>query len=646
MTNQSIPKRSEVPEEMTWNLKDMFESDQAWMAEYEAMKEFPAKIAAFQGTLARSAQDLLAWFRLQDEIELRLGVLMGYASCKGDEDTGNSFYQDVRGKAMNVYVSIASAAAFATPEIMAIADETLDRFYAQQPELETYRRSLYQIRRRKDHILSPAEERLLASAGEMANASENIAGVFRNADQIFPDVTDSQGNVHPLTDATFVPLLTSPDRELRRRVFETYYKQLGQYKNTIAATLDGQFKQLCFFSNARHYDSTIQASLDATEVPVPVYMNLIEAVHNNLDKMYRYVALRKKLLGVDELHMYDVYTPIVADADQAITYEQAKETVLEALQVLGDDYVDLLKEGFSNRWIDVYENVGKRSGAYSSGNSQPHPYVLLNHKDNLDCQFTLAHEMGHALHSYHSCKYQPVSTSDYVIFVAEVASTCNEVLLMRHLLKKTTDKKQRAYLINHFMDQFKGTVYRQTMFAEFELAMGKMAESGQALTADALCQKYHALNKLYFGPDMVSDDQIALESAHPPLLLQLLCVPVCHRLLRRRGHCQPHSQGRRSRRGGLQEVPVRRLQHRPHQPAEDRRRGHELPRAGEQRPGSVRRAGGRDGAAGVTPQNSRHTGSRPGMPGMTSIPISPSRPISCTAGRRRPPAGSGRIPPD
>ena len=516
MTNQSIPKRSEVPEEMTWNLKDMFESDQAWMAEYEAMKEFPAKIAAFQGTLARSAQDLLAWFRLQDEIELRLSVLMGYASCKGDEDTGNSFYQDVRGKAMNVYVSIASAAAFATPEIMAIADETLDQFYAQQPELETYRRSLYQIRRRKDHILSPAEERLLASAGEMANASENIAGVFRNADQIFPDVTDSQGNVHPLTDVTFVPLLTSPDRELRRRAFETYYKQLGQYKNTIAATLDGQFKQLCFFSNARHYDSTIQASLDATEVPVPVYMNLIEAVHNNLDKMYRYVALRKKLLGVDELHMYDVYTPIVADADQAITYEQAKETVLEALQVLGDDYVDLLKEGFSNRWIDVYENVGKRSGAYSSGNSRPHPYVLLNHKDNLDCQFTLAHEMGHALHSYHSCKYQPVSTSDYVIFVAEVASTCNEVLLMRHLLKKTTDKKQRAYLINHFMDQFKGTVYRQTMFAEFELAMGKMAESGQALTADALCQKYHALNKLYFGPDMVSDDQIALEWARIP----------------------------------------------------------------------------------------------------------------------------------
>ena len=515
MTNQSIPKRSEVPEEMTWNLKDMFESDQAWMAEYEAMKEFPAKIAAFQGTLARSAQDLLAWFRLQDEIELRLGVLMGYASCKGDEDTGNSFYQDVRGKAMNVYVSIASAAAFATPEIMAIADETLDRFYAQQPELETYRRSLYQIRRRKDHILSPAEERLLASAGEMANASENIAGVFRNADQIFPDVTDSQGNVHPLTDATFVPLLTSPDRELRRRAFETYYKQLGQYKNTIAATLDGQFKQLCFFSNARHYDSTIQASLDATEVPVPVYMNLIEAVHNNLDKMYRYVALRKKLLGVDELHFYDVYTPLLKDVDKHIPYEQAKQTVYDALAPLGDDYRTILKNGFDHRWIDVYQNEGKRSGAYSAG-TVVHPYVLLNYTGTLDSQFTLAHEMGHALHSYLSNKHQNPIDADYVIFVAEVASTCNEALLMEYLLGKTTDKKERAYLINHFLDQFKGTLYRQTMFAEFELNIGKMAAEGQTLTADVLCAEYKRLNELYYGPDMVVDDNIAMEWARIP----------------------------------------------------------------------------------------------------------------------------------
>ncbi|MBQ6117174.1 MAG: oligoendopeptidase F [Oscillospiraceae bacterium] len=517
MTDRPIPPRSEVPQELTWNLLDLFPGgDEAWLAEYEALKTMPEQAAAFRGVLGRSAEDLLRWFRTQDEASIRLERLYTYAACKGDEDTANSTYQDMRAKAIATLVAIQSAAAFAGPEIMAIDEDRLNLFYVAQPELETYRRSIYQIRRRKEHILSPAEEKLLAAAGEMANAPDHICSTFRDADLTFPDVPDGQGNPRQLTDGTFVPLLMSDDRVLRKNTFEAYYKRMGEFKNTVAATLDGQFKQLKFFADARGYNSTIEASLDATEVPVPVYLNLIEAVHNNLDKMYRYVALRKKMLGVDELHMYDVYTPIVADADAAITFQQAKETVLEALAVLGEDYIALLKEGFDNRWIDVYENVGKRGGAYSTGSGRPHPYVLLNHKDNLDSQFTLAHEMGHALHSYHSTKYQPTNTADYVIFVAEVASTCNEVLLMRHLLNKTTDKKQRAYLINHFLDQFKGTVYRQTMFAEFELAMGRMAESGQALTADALSEKYHALNKLYFGPDMVSDDGIALEWARIP----------------------------------------------------------------------------------------------------------------------------------
>ena len=422
----------------------------------------------------------------------------------------------MRSKAMSVYVAIGSANAFAAPEIMSISDETLDKFYAECPDLETYRRSIYQMRRRKEHILSPECETLLASAGEMADSPDSIGSVFRNADLKFPDVVDADGVAHPLTGGSFVPLLESSDVNLRKKTFETYYDRLGEFKNTIAATLDAQCKQLRFFAGARTYSSTLEAALDATEVPVSVYMNLIEAVHANMDKMYRYVALRKKLLGVSELHMYDVYTPIVSDAATEISFEQAKETVLEALAVLGDDYVAMLKEGFENRWIDVYENVGKRGGAYSSGAARPHPYVLLNHKDNLDCQFTLAHEMGHALHSYLSCRNQPISTSDYVIFVAEVASTCNEVLLMRHLLGKTQDKKERAYLINHFLDQFKGTVYRQTMFAEFELEMGRMSEAGESLTADALCAKYLELNKLYFGPDMVSDDGIALEWARIP----------------------------------------------------------------------------------------------------------------------------------
>ena len=509
-------KRSEVPEAYTWNLKDMFESDEAWMAEYEALKDMPAKIAGYQGRLGESAETLLEYLRAQDELELRLSPFYGYASCKNDQDQANAVYQDMRGKAMSCIIAISSAGAFATPEIMAIDEDRLNLFYVAQPELETYRRSLYQIRRRAAHILSAQEERLLASAGEISRAPENIGSVFRNADLKYPSVKDGKGEEHALTGGSYGPLMESDDRVLRRNAFETLYGRIDEYKNTIAATLDAQFKQLRFFSQARKYGSTIEASLDRTEVPVAVYTNLIEAVHANLDKMYRYVALRKKLLGVDELHMYDVYTPIVADAARSIDFEEAKATVLEALSVLGEDYVALLKEGFEQRWIDVYENEGKRGGAYSSGNSRPHPYVLLNHKDTLDSMFTLAHEMGHALHSYHSCQHQPVCTSDYVIFVAEVASTCNEVLLMRHLLSKTTDKKERAYLINHVLDSFKGTVYRQTMFAEFELMMGRMSENGETLTAEALSEKYRALNALYFGPDMISDPQIALEWARIP----------------------------------------------------------------------------------------------------------------------------------
>ena len=516
MDPTTILPRDQVPEVFTWNLGDIFESDEAWLKEYEALKALPERVLAFRGRLGESAESLLAFFRLQDEMEVRLENLYCYASCKNDQDTANGVYQDLRGKAMSTVVAVSSAAAFAAPEIMAIDDDRLNLFYIAQPELETYRRPLYEIRRRKAHILSPAEEKLLAAAGEMAQGPDNISGILRDADLQFPDAVDKDGVSHALTDGSFIPLMENSDRVLRRSAFEQYYKVLGGVRNTLAATLDAQFKQLRFFSEARGYQSTLEAALDGNEVPVAVYTNLIEAVHGNLDKMYRYVALRRKLLGVDELHMYDVYTPIIADAAKTIPYEEAKQTVLDALAVLGEDYTALLREGFEKRWIDVYENEGKRGGAYSSGSARPHPYVLLNQKDNLESMFTIAHEMGHALHSWHSTKNQPVCTSNYVIFVAEVASTCNEVLLMRHLLGKTGDKKERAYLINHFLDQFKGTIYRQTMFAEFELQMGRMAENGETLTADALNEKYLALNKLYFGPDMVSDDEIAWEWTRIP----------------------------------------------------------------------------------------------------------------------------------
>ena len=511
-----IPERNEIPEEYTWDLRDLFPDDEAWKRELESLGAMGDTITAFAGTLGERPGRLLDWLKLSDELGVRLEKLMGYASCKGDQDIADGFYQDMRSKAMACAVNLSGLSAFSTPEILAIPDEVLERFYAECPLLEVYRRSLTSIRRMRAHILSPAEEKLLAAAGEMADAPDSVASALRNADLRFADAIDSEGKRHPLSAGTYGPLMESSDRALRKSTFENCYAKFREMQNTIAATLDAQFKALRFFSEARHYPSTLAAALDRSEVPESVYLNLIEAVHGNLDAMYRYVALRKKLLGVEELHMYDLYTPVVKDAEAKISYEEAKDTVLKALSVLGEDYTELLKTGFDSRWIDVYENRGKRSGAYSSGASRPHPYVLLNHQAPLDSMFTIAHEMGHALHSWYSCHHQPVNTSDYVIFVAEVASTCNEILLMRYLLGRTADMKERAALINHFLDQFRATIYRQTMFAEFELEMGRMAEAGQALTADALNDKYLALNKLYYGPDIVSDDEICVEWARIP----------------------------------------------------------------------------------------------------------------------------------
>ena len=419
------------------------------------------------------------------------------------------------GQLMKELVAMDEKLSFQTPELMSISDETMEQFYRDEPGLELYRRHLEKIRRRKDHVLSACEEKLLAGAGEMAQTPQDTFSMFSNADIKFESAEDSKGEKHTISQGTYISCLESADRTLRKNAYENYYAAYQNYRNTCAACLNGQVKQLQFFANARKYPSSLDASLDATEVPTSVYHNLIETVHQNMDKMHRYVRLRKKLLGLDELHMYDMYTPLVADADAHIEFEDAKKTVLEALSCMGEEYCKILKEGFDNRWIDVYENVGKRSGAYSAG-TPVHPFVLLNYTGTLDSQFTLAHEMGHALHSYLSTKTQPQVYSDYVIFVAEVASTCNEALLMEHLLGKTTDKKQRAYLINHFLDQFKGTLYRQTMFAEFELRIAELNQQGTPLTADVLCDEYRKLNTLYYGADVVQDDQIALEWARIP----------------------------------------------------------------------------------------------------------------------------------
>ena len=510
-----IRKRSEIPVEDTWALEDLYVSDAVWEQGLETLKDDQEFLASFAGKLGESAQKIYAYMERTEQVNAKAELLANYCMRKADQDTREAACQAMVGKFMSVVVALSAATSFETPEIMDISDEKLDDFYAKLPALERYRRYLTDLRRRKAHVLSPAEEKLLAAAGEMSQAPDNIYGMFADADLTFPDALDSEGNPHPISQGTFVPCQESPDRVLRKNAYESLYHSFGKFKNTAASILNAQNKQLKFFAEARKYENAFEASLDRTNVPTSVYLNLIEAVHKHLPKMHRYVRLRKKLLGVEELHFYDIYTALVSDVDKKIPYGEAKATIYDALAPLGEDYRSVLKEGFESRWIDVYQNEGKRSGAYSAGASV-HPYVLMNYSGTLDSQFTLAHEMGHALHSYYSNKTQNPIDADYVIFVAEVASTCNEALLMEYLLGKTTDKKERAYLINHFLEQFKGTLYRQTMFAEFELNIGRMVAEGQTLTADVLCAEYRRLNEMYFGPDMVVDDEIALEWARIP----------------------------------------------------------------------------------------------------------------------------------
>ena len=513
--SETIRARDQIPQEDTWALEDLYPSDESWEQALSALTARQSEAAALAGKLGESGETLCAFLHLVEDVDGQSELLANYAMRKADQDTRNATYQAMVGKLMGVLTAVSAAFSFSTPEIMAIPEEALEGFYKAAPGLERYRRYLNNERRRREHTLSAAEERLLAAAGEMANAPETVFGAFLNADMRYPDAVDSEGKPHALSQSTFVPLEESGDRALRKSAYENLYNTLGGMRNTAAGLLDAQNKQQKFFATARKYGSAREAAMDRTNVPVSVYDNLIEAVHQNMDKMHRYVRLRKKLLGVDELHFYDVYTPLLKDEPAKIPFAQAKQTVYDALYPLGDGYRAILKEGFENRWIDVYENQGKRGGAYSAG-TKVHPFVLLNYSGSLDSQFTLAHEMGHALHSYLSNKHQNQIDSDYVIFVAEVASTCNEALLMEYLLKKTTDKKERVFLINHFLDQFKGTIYRQTMFAEFEKFMGAAVDAGQTLTADMLCAEYARLCKLYYGEDMVVDDQIAMEWARIP----------------------------------------------------------------------------------------------------------------------------------
>lgn len=508
-------KRSEISDEYKWSVKDLYSSDELWNNDYEKALKSTQEKSSFEGCVMDSADtlvDALSESEKDDYITERLYV---YAFMRYYEDTSDGTYQQMSGKAQMLAVKMSEKYSFLVPEIMAADDDKVARFL-DSDKIKPYRHLLCDMLAKKEHTCSQKEEKLLAMASQMADSPSDIFSKFNNADVKFGKVHDEHGDEKELTSAGFSVFMESRDRNVRKEAFYALYRQYKSYINTLAASYYGNVKQAVFFANARNYESTLQMYLSGSFIPESVYTNLIDTVNNNLDKMHDYVSLRKKTLGVDELHFYDIYAPLTSDYTVNVSYENAKETVLDALKILGDDYVSQVKKGYESGWVDVYENDGKRSGAFSWGAYGTHPYIFLNYTETLNDIFTLIHETGHAMHTYYSNETQPYTYAGYKIFVAEVASTCNEVILIDYLLKHSQSDEEKKYLYGHYLEQFKGTLFRQTMFAEFEMITHRMAQDGEVLNAESLCGTYKKLNEKYFGKDMVIDEEIAYEWARIP----------------------------------------------------------------------------------------------------------------------------------
>lgn len=513
---KQLPARSEVPEELKWRLEDIFVTDEEWEKEFKALQTLAGEASSYRGTLDESAEQMYAFFSWQDVLLERMGRLYTYAHMRYDEDTQNAHYQGMNDRAKMLYTQIAGALSFADPEILSIDEEKVNGFVASHEPLQLYKKVLDDLNKQRPHVLSATEENLLAQASDVLGSSSATFGMLNNADLEFPVIQDENGESVQITHGNYVRFLESSDRRVREEAFKAVYATYGKFKNTFASTLSGQVKRDNFSASVRHYNSAREAALSRNHIPEEVYDNLVATINKNLPLLHRYVALRKRVLGLNELHMYDLYTPLVAEGKFDVTYDEAKDLLQKGLQPLGKEYIEILTTGLESRWVDVVENKGKRSGAYSSGAYGTNPYVLMNWQDNVNNLFTLAHEFGHSIHSYYTRASQPYIYGDYSIFVAEVASTCNESILNDYLLKATDDEKKRIYLLNHFLETFRGTIFRQTMFAEFEHLIHEKAQKGEALTADGLSEAYYALNKKYFGDDMVIDEEIALEWARIP----------------------------------------------------------------------------------------------------------------------------------
>ena len=507
----SFERREQIPERYRWDTTRLFENDEAFVCALGSARRLESEYAAWEPTAMSSGAGLLGYLRFDDDATLELERLFNYVSRRADEDTRVGKYQDLKAQLRALIARVGAASAWFAPKLLALSDETLDGWYADTPGLNLYRRAIDRMRALKDHVLTPSEEALLAQASEMAAQPEAIFSMLNDADMSFEDAVDSKGHRHAVTHGSYFPLMQSGDRSLRESAYHSIYGAYGRIKNTSAALLGSQTKQLQFFARARRYADTLEAALAPTEVPVSVYQGLIDAVHKNVSALHRYMELRRRVLGLDALRYWDLYVPLTKEDDRRYSFDEACDLMLRALAPLGEDYLGVVRRAIDERWYDVYETPGKASGAYSSGGRGLTPLILLNYQGTLDDIFTLVHETGHSLHTHLASEAQPGRYAQYEMFVAEVASTTNECLLLRYLLDNAQDTAERAHLLNHLCEQFRGTLFRQTLFAEFERDVNEASARGEGMGADALSERYAQLNELYYGSAVTLDDEIAHE---------------------------------------------------------------------------------------------------------------------------------------
>ncbi len=513
---KKMKTRDQIEEKYKWNIEAMYAAQEDWERDFEETEKMAEAFTGFSGRLGDSADTLMEALQARDALWLKAERVYVYAQMKSDEDNTVSLYQELSRRAQGLFAKLSAATSFFVPELMDVPEETIREFLKSSDGLKTYDYLLENLIRQKQHVLPKEQEQILAQFSEIAGAPRQIFGMINNADMKFGTVRDETGAEVELTHGNYISLLESKDRDVRRQAYEALYNTYTAQKNTLAATYFYNVKKNVVASGIRHYDSALLVELDGDNIPESVYRNLIRVINDHLGALHRYVKLRKKLLGVEELHMYDIYAPLVEMPDREVPYEEALETVRAAVAPLGKQYVADLNAGLESGWVDVYENEGKTSGAYSFGSYDSMPYVLLNYNNKFKDAFTIIHELGHSMNSLYTRRTQPFIYGGHSIFTAEVASTVNECLLMQHLLKNCSDEKEEAYLLNIYIEEFRATVFRQTMFAEFELAVHEAVQKGEVLTADSLCAIYGELNKKYFGEEVVYDDLIPMEWARIP----------------------------------------------------------------------------------------------------------------------------------